>query len=159
MPWIRDRFHLFWVPAETFCQSYVTYDIEMTCHQVATKRGENLWDRTVTGWRILGKTLEVLCNWRFGKQLNGYSDMICMTSPRKERTEGFNFGRTSDSKCCLNSMLSGADPGFGVRGGEIRRGVWGPPRSPVRSRAEPWWGGPGGEAPGSSCNYKNVSDF
>ena len=34
---------------------------------------------------------------------------------------------------------SGADPGFWVRGGESWRGVWGPPRSPVRSRAEPWW--------------------
>ena len=47
----------------------------------------------------------------------------------------------------LEAHCPGADPGFWFRGGEIRRGVWGPPRSPVRSRAEPWWGGPGGRSP------------
>ena len=45
------------------------------------------------------------------------------------------------------SNEAGADPCFGVRGGEIRRVVWGPPRSPVRSRAEPWWGTRAGRSP------------
>jgi hypothetical protein len=36
--------------------------------------------------------------------------------------------------------LSGADPGFVVRGGVSRRGVWGPLKVPSWSRAEPWKG-------------------
>ena len=39
--------------------------------------------------------------------------------------------------------MSGADPGFGVRGGEIRRGVWGPP---------PGGGTRGAKTPEISCN-------
>ena len=59
----------------------------------------------------------------------------------------------------MHTQTPGADPGFGVRGGEIRRGVWGPPRSPARSRAEPWWGGmrgakPPPEAPAKYINAK-----
>ena len=34
--------------------------------------------------------------------------------------------------------LSGADPGFMVRGGVSRRGVWGPLKVPSGSRAELW---------------------
>jgi hypothetical protein len=32
----------------------------------------------------------------------------------------------------------GADPGFVVRGGVSRRGVWGPLKVPIGSRAELW---------------------
>ena len=32
----------------------------------------------------------------------------------------------------------GADPGFVVRGGVSRRGVWGPLKVPSWSKAEPW---------------------
>ena len=38
------------------------------------------------------------------------------------------------------SHISGADQGVGVRGGEIRRGIWGPPRP----QSGPGWS-PGGE--------------
>jgi hypothetical protein len=41
--------------------------------------------------------------------------------------------------------ISGADPGFVVRGGVSRRGVWGPRPHWVQGRA--LVGGPGGEAP------------
>ena len=34
--------------------------------------------------------------------------------------------------------LSGADPGFVVRGGVSRRWFWGPLKVPSGSRAEPW---------------------
>jgi hypothetical protein len=34
--------------------------------------------------------------------------------------------------------LPGADPGFVVRGGMSRRGVWGPLKVPSWSRVEPW---------------------
>ena len=34
----------------------------------------------------------------------------------------------------------GADPGFVVRGGVSRRGVWGPFKVPSGSKAEPWQG-------------------
>ena len=43
--------------------------------------------------------------------------------------------------------VTGADPGFRVRGGEIWRGVLGPSRSPVRSWAQPWWGTRGRNPP------------
>ena len=42
-------------------------------------------------------------------------------------------------------VLSGADPGFVVRGGVSRRGVWGPRPQWVQGRA--LVGGPGDEAP------------
>ena len=44
---------------------------------------------------------DLLCNWRFWKQHNGYSFKKCIATPCIERTEGFYFGRTSGSKCCL----------------------------------------------------------
>jgi hypothetical protein len=34
--------------------------------------------------------------------------------------------------------VSGADPGFVVKGGVSRRGVWGPFKVPSWSRVEPW---------------------
>jgi hypothetical protein len=38
----------------------------------------------------------------------------------------------------LATYCSGADPGFVVRGGVSRRGVWGPLKVPSASKAEPW---------------------
>ena len=34
-------------------------------------------------------------------------------------------------------LESGADPGFGIKGGVSRRGIWGPLKVPNGSRAEP----------------------
>jgi hypothetical protein len=41
-------------------------------------------------------------------------------------------------------VRSGADPGFGVRGGVSRRGVWGPLKVPQRFQDSALIGGPGG---------------
>ena len=38
----------------------------------------------------------------------------------------------------LDMQTSGADPGFVVRGGVSRRGVWGPLKIPSGSKAGPW---------------------
>ena len=47
--------------------------------------------------------------------------------------------------------MSGADPGFCVRGDESRRGVWGPLKVSSGSKAKPWKGPRGAKAfPGSS---------
>ena len=45
---------------------------------------------------------------------------------------------------------AGADPGFVVRRGVSRRGVWGPLKVPSGSKAEPWQGTRGAKPPGSS---------
>ena len=37
----------------------------------------------------------------------------------------------------LDVYISGADPGFGIRGGVSRRGIWGSLKVPSGSRAEP----------------------
>ena len=37
----------------------------------------------------------------------------------------------------LYKLYTGADPGFGIRGGVSRRGIWGPLKVPSGSRAEP----------------------
>jgi hypothetical protein len=42
---------------------------------------------------------------------------------------------------------SGADPGFVVRGGVSRRGVWGPLLGPQRVEGRALVGGPGGRSP------------
>ena len=42
---------------------------------------------------------------------------------------------------------TGADPGFVVRGGVSRRGVWGPLKVPSGSKAEPWQGTRGAKPP------------
>jgi hypothetical protein len=48
--------------------------------------------------------------------------------------------------CLMKAVpISGADPGFVVRGGVSRRGVWGPRPHWVQGRA--LVGGPGGDAP------------
>ena len=44
------------------------------------------------------------------------------------------------------SILSGADPGFVVRGGVSRRGVWGPLLGPQRVEGRSLVGGPGGRS-------------
>ena len=49
------------------------------------------------------------------------------------------LNKTSVKRSFVGMPHSGADPDFWVRGGEIRWGVLAPPRSPVRSMAEPWW--------------------
>jgi hypothetical protein len=43
--------------------------------------------------------------------------------------------------------LTGADPGFGIRGGVSRRGVWGPLKVPQRFQDRALVGGPGGYPP------------
>ena len=47
----------------------------------------------------------------------------------------------------IASMYSGADPGFGIRGGVSRRGVWGPLKVPQRFKDRALVGGPGGQPP------------
>ena len=38
----------------------------------------------------------------------------------------------------ITNTVAGADPGFVVRGGVSRRGVWGPLKVPSGYNAEPW---------------------
>jgi hypothetical protein len=46
--------------------------------------------------------------------------------------------KSNISKKIINyGDISGADPGFGIRGGVSRRGIWGPLKVPSGSRAEP----------------------
>ena len=59
MPWVWDRFSVFWALAEKISQFYITYYIEITCHYMATWSVHKLWIRAVARWEILGKTLKV----------------------------------------------------------------------------------------------------
>jgi hypothetical protein len=54
-------------------------------------------------------------------------------------------------------ILSGADPGFVVRGGVGRRGVWGPRPQRVQGRA--LVGGPGDEAPWKLWGFEELQTF
>ena len=61
-------------------------------------------------------------------------------------------------------LLTKANPGFDVRGDEIRQGVWGPLKVPSGTRAEPWWGTQGGDAPFKLLGFQqlncvSVNDF
>ena len=46
-------------------------------------------------------------------------------------------GRPSMKVYILYIQIPGADPGFGIRRGVSRRGIWGPLKVPSGSRAEP----------------------
>ena len=59
MPWVWDRFPVFWALAQKISQFYITYNIEITCHYMATWSVQKLWIRAVARWEILGKTLKV----------------------------------------------------------------------------------------------------
>jgi hypothetical protein len=48
---------------------------------------------------------------------------------------------------CRTLFYAGADPGFVVRGGVSRRGVWGPHTVPQRVVGRALVGGPGGRSP------------
>ena len=56
-------------------------------------------------------------------------------------------------------QLSGADPGFVVRGGVSRRGVWGPLKVPSWSRVEPWQGAQGGFGPPEALGILGITDI
>ena len=45
---------------------------------------------------------DLLCNWKFWKQPNGYGYKKCMATSCIENMEGFYFGQIADSTCCLN---------------------------------------------------------
>ena len=55
--------------------------------------------------------------------------------------------------------LSGADPGFVVRGGVSRRGIWGPHKVPSWSRVKPWLGTQGGKAPPEALGILGITDI
>ena len=75
-----------------------------------------------------------------------YSLSSHVTPRRGERVAQMKL--TPDPACSrFPSSLPGADPGFGFRGGEIRRWVWGPPRSLFRSQGGALVGETGGETP------------
>ena len=52
---------------------------------------------------------------------------------QQKKTSGLVLIRDSSAV----RRLSGADPGFGIRGGVSRRGIWGPLKVPIGSREEP----------------------
>ena len=54
--------------------------------------------------------------------------------------------------------ISGADPGFVVRGGVSRRGVWGPLLDPQRVEGRALVGGPG-EAPRKLWGFEELQTF
>ena len=59
MPWIWDRFSVFWALAQKISQFYITYYIEITCHYMATWSVKKFWIRAVARWGIMWKTLKV----------------------------------------------------------------------------------------------------
>ena len=50
VPWIWDRFPVFWALAQNISQFYITYYIEITCHYMATWSTQKLWIRAVARW-------------------------------------------------------------------------------------------------------------
>ena len=53
------------------------------------------WDSWKDHWSLF--TADLFCNWKFRKQLNGYSYKKYMATPCTESMEGFYFERISDS--------------------------------------------------------------
>ena len=84
VPWKWDRFPVFRVLAQNIFQFLVRDDTEIACHYMATC---SVWKfRITSGTRcgVLGKdhrsllAADLLCNWKFLKQPNGYSYKKCL---------------------------------------------------------------------------------
>ena len=56
-------------------------------------------------------------------------------------------------------LLPGADPGFVVRGGVSRRGVWGPLKVPQLIQGRTLVGGPGGLSPPETLGILGITDI
>jgi hypothetical protein len=62
-------------------------------------------------------------------------------------------------KASADGLLAEADPGFVVRGGVSRRGVWDRLRSPAGPRQSPGRGPRRAKPPGSSGGFKELQTF